>query len=83
MRIFVNPRPPGWRFHRFEGGNQIFRLERDLGATQLHIGGGLVFVCERKGVKEWDGVVFRAWVEVTRVGVGGLAAMGSSVQWYA
>ena len=41
-----------------------------MGREHIIIGSGLEFVLEIKGVKEWDGRVLKAWVEVGRVGFG-------------
>ena len=65
---FFHP-PRGWKFDRVEGGNRVFRKELEMGMGSQFIGGGITFVFGRKGVKEWDGHVLRAWVEITSVGV--------------
>ena len=80
MRAFMLVPAPGWE-DRDGGDNRIFRRYQGLGVAQLHIGGGLLLVFDRRGVWEWDGWVLRRWVEVTRVGL----QMGGAyhpVQWY-
>ena len=71
---------PGWGFHRQEGEYRVYRLYQGLGVAEHHIGGGLLLVFDRRGVKEWDGRVLRKWVEVSRAGL----KMGADqpVLWY-
>ena len=42
-------------------GDCMFRREEVSFRWHIHIGSGLVFVYEIKGIKEWDGRVWRAW----------------------
>ena len=70
----------GWQLHREESGVKFFRICRDLGPAQIHVGAGILLVFERQGVKEWDRYVMRRWVEVTRVGF--CMGPGCPVRWY-
>ena len=68
---------PPTAYRRVDG---VFRVEwNPVETLDIDIGRGVVLVCQRRGVKLWDGGVLRRWVEVTQVG---FKFEGGDVQWY-
>ena len=60
----------GWSLDRVEGGHLVYRYVLDLGPAEFELerGGGVALIYVRRGVKEWNGVVERRWVEASRIG---------------
>ena len=62
QRDFFHPPASEWATY-IERGRVTHRLEKDLGLGYVHIGDNLFLFFERKGIKEWDGVRLKRWVE--------------------
>ena len=82
QRDFFHPPASEWATY-IERGRVTHRLEKDLGLGYVHIGDNLFLFFERKGIKEWDGVRLKRWVEITKVGWGNGCGPISTVAWVA